>query len=69
MDEFRDSCTGKKSGKNEFGIDYIPECYRQRPPELDRSRLLSSDEREEKREKARDKIAELKAALNSQVTE
>lgn len=69
MDEFRDACLGKKSGKNEFGLDYIPEYYRQRPPELDRSKLLSSDERDKKRKDAADQLLKLKAALKGEATE
>lgn len=51
--EFRRMCLGKpKGGKNEFGLDYVPEYYR--PRVTDRSRLLSSDDREARREKARE---------------
>ena len=39
---FRNACTGK--GINEFGLDYIPECYREKK----RERLIESDENKEK---------------------
>lgn len=63
MNEFRDACLGKRKGKNEFGLDYIPEYYRARPPVLDKSRLLSSDQREEKRKVAAEQLKKLKEAL------
>jgi len=50
MPEFRDACLGR--GKNEYGLDYVPEYYR--PRVTDRSRLLSSDDREARRMKARE---------------
>lgn len=64
---FKSKCLS--SGKNEFGLDYIPEYYRQRPPELDRSKLLSSDERDKKRKDAADQLLKLKAALKGEATE
>jgi len=39
-------CKGKAI--NEFGLDYIPECYR----ETKRERLIESDENKEKHEAA-----------------
>ena len=62
-DEFRDACLGKKSGKNEFGIDYIPECYRSVQRTLDKSKLLSSDDREKRRDAVKRNISSLKDAL------
>jgi hypothetical protein len=50
LPEFRAACLG--NGRNEFGLDYTPEYYR--PVIRDRSRLLSSDDREARREKARE---------------
>jgi len=38
-EEFKKACNGRQT--NEFGLDYIPECYRQQP-ERSRDRLLSS---------------------------
>ena len=40
--EFVAMCKGK--GINEFGLDYIPECYREKK----RERLIESDENKEK---------------------
>jgi len=59
---FKSKCLGK--AKNEFGLDYIPECYRTRPPVLDASRLLSSDERDEKRRKGAEQLQALKQSLH-----
>lgn len=63
MPEFRDVCVGKRKAKNEFGLDYIPEYYRPRTPVLDKTRLLSSDQREEKRKNAAEQLKKLKEAL------
>jgi hypothetical protein len=43
---FRALCEGK--GINGFGLDYVPECYR----ETKRERLIESDENKEKHRKA-----------------
>lgn len=43
---FRAACTGK--GVNGFGLDYIPECYREKK----RERLIESDENKEAHRKA-----------------
>jgi len=40
---FRAACLGK--GLNEFGLDYVPECYREKK----RERLIESDESKEKK--------------------
>lgn len=62
--EFHNACTGKLGGKlNEYGLDYVPVYYRKQEPETDRSRLLSSDERDAKRESIQAGIADLRAAL------
>lgn len=46
MPEFQKACTGK--GINDFGLDYVPECYR----ETKRERLLESDENKAKHKAA-----------------
>lgn len=57
--EFHDSCTGKIT--DEFGIGYIPECYR----ETKRERLLESDENKAKHKKAhKSGMSGLKDILN-----
>jgi len=43
---FRAACTGK--GINGFGLDYVPECYR----ETKRENLIESDENKAKHEAA-----------------
>jgi hypothetical protein len=62
---FRKKCVG--SDVNEFGLDYIPECYREKPVILDKSRLLSSDYREKKRKKWQGHIADLKKSLRGSI--
>ena len=57
---FKSKCLGR--GVNEFGLDYIPEYYRTSPV-TDKSRLLSSDERDVKRKKASEQIRNLKLML------
>ena len=49
LPEFVAMCKGKQV--NEFGLDYVPECYR----ETKRERLLESDENKEKRKAAHGK--------------
>jgi len=46
LPEFVLMCKGKEA--NEFGLDYIPECYR----ETKRERLIESDENKEKHQVA-----------------
>jgi hypothetical protein len=59
-EEFRSACIGK--AKNGFGLDYIPECYRDEPV-IDESKLLSSDQREAAKEKHKKEWEEMKAKL------
>jgi len=61
LPEFREMCLGKK--KNEFGLNYVPECYRKQP-ERKRERLLSSDSRDAKRKELSKRICDLRALLN-----
>lgn len=56
---FREKCMGKNL--NEFGLDYVPEYYREAKTPL--TRLLSSDERDAKREANRSHIDKMKEAL------
>lgn len=60
-DEFRDCCLGKKSGMNEYGLNYTPEYYRQ--PERRREKLLSNGDRDVRRAKIAAGMADLKQAL------
>lgn len=69
LPEFRNACMGTKEGKNEYGMDYVPECYRQRPWTADKKKMLSNDQREANREKIAANIAELKRRLRRQPTE
>lgn len=62
LPEFRKACTGKK--QNGFGLDYVPECYRE-SPQHDQSRLLSSTERDAARERSRGHIAAMREALKN----
>ena len=66
LPEFRNACLGKTNGKNEFGLDYIPEYYREAKV-TDRARLLSSDERDARREKNRRHTAAMMAILKGRV--
>ena len=59
---FRNLCLGK-TGANEFGLDYIPEYHRQENRVTDRSRLLSSTDRDAQRQKNREHVATMKQAL------
>ena len=61
--EFRRVCLSEKPKINEFGLDYVPECYREYPRITDRARILSSDERNLNREKQKEKIKDLKKSL------
>lgn len=62
LPEFRAACLGK-SKLNEFGLDYVPEYHRPEARITDRTRLLSSDAREAKREGVSRAIASLRAAI------
>lgn len=59
--EFKNACKGK-TGKNEFGLDYIPECYRTKT--FEKSRLLSSDDRDKKRKSVISGISNMKKGLS-----
>jgi hypothetical protein len=61
LPEFRHACINKKPKINEYGLGYVPECYRKR--ETRRDRLLSSDDREEKRNTITQGIEGMRAAL------
>lgn len=60
LPEFRAACSGKAI--NEFGLDYVPEVYRQQPIR-EKARLLSSDERDARRAKASERIKEMRRAI------
>jgi len=60
LPEFREMCLGKQI--NEFGLDYVPACYRQQP-ERRRDRLLSSDDRDARRRKLSAGMQALRDAL------
>ena len=62
LPEFRAACLGKKSGPNEYGLDFVPEYYRQQPIS-EKAKLLSSDERDARREAVGEKISALRDAL------
>ena len=62
LPEFRNACLGKTNGKNEFGLDYIPEYHREQP-KVDRSHMLSSDQRDAKRAKNLEQVAKMREAL------
>lgn len=59
LPEFRGLCLGK--GLNEYGLTYTPECYRVSPVSHDKR--LSSDERDEMRERGRGHSAKLRESL------
>lgn len=59
-DEFKSACIGKV--KNGWGLDYIPECYRDEPV-VDKSRLLSSDQREASIEAAKAELQRMRDIL------
>ena len=62
LPEFKQLCDGKvNGGVNEYGLDYVPEYHRERI--TDKSKLLSSDEREARRDTCREKIGGLKDIL------
>lgn len=61
--EFKRVCLNEKPKVNEFGLDYVPQCYREEKRITDKSRLLSSDEREERRDGYRNHIGGLKEIL------
>ena len=60
LPEFVKMCKG--SSLNGFGLDYVPECYREAPI-VDESRLLSSDQREAAREKGKEELQRMKDIL------
>ena len=62
LPEFVAMCKGIK--KNGFGLDYVPECYRQeKRPE----RILSSDARDEHRKEVAEKgMAAIRAAMKKE---
>lgn len=68
LPEFRAMCLGEKTGPNEYGLDYVPEYYRSAPI-LDKSRLLSSDERNDRRSKMAERMAALKIELSGKKVE
>lgn len=59
--EFREACLGKRA--NEYGLDYVPEYYREENRITDRSRLLSSADRDAQRVKNREHVKAMKLAL------
>ena len=61
--EFKRICLSEKPKVNEFGLDYVPECYRESPRITDRTRILSNDARDLSREQQKEKIKELKKSL------
>lgn len=62
LPEYRAACLGKKIGLNEFGLDFVPEYYRQQPIR-EQSKLLSSDERDAQRAKAKERIKTMREAI------
>lgn len=69
MDEFRDCCTGLKSGLNEYGMACVPEYYRTPEQITDPSRLLSSGELEKKKEKRAVGMKKMRETLGGRYTE
>lgn len=64
LPEFRAACLGQPAGgKNEYGLDYVPEHLRTPPKVTDRRRILSSDERDAKRATVGPKINAMRDAL------
>ena len=55
LHEFQKACRGERSGKNEFGLDYVPE-YHRGAVIVDEGKLLSSDERDRRRKDGKSKI-------------
>lgn len=53
-------CIGKQ--KNEFGLDYVPQYYRTERI-MDKSRLLTSSEREKNRKKGEEALDKMKREL------
>lgn len=60
LPEFRNACRG--TGKNEFGLDYVPEYHRPQPIR-EQARLLSGDERDVRRAAASEKIKAMRDAI------
>lgn len=66
LPEFRDACLGKRRALNEHGLDYVPQHLRKSTAaERDPRKLLSSTERDERRQHAREHIAGLRASLSA----
>lgn len=63
-DEFRKCCLGTRNRKNDHGLDYVPQVYRG-TPQRDKSRLLSSDERDASRKEATKAFGKLVQALKA----
>lgn len=59
LQTFLAACTGRRAGKNEYGLDHVPEYYRPQPIR-DKAKLLSSDERDARRAKAKEKLDQLR---------
>ena len=66
LTEFRDACLGLKHGKNQYGLDYVPQHLR--APIRENARLLSSTERDAKREAVKGKIEEMRAAIRRETS-
>lgn len=63
LPEFRQACTGARRPENEFGLNYVPEYHRAPARTLDKSRLLSSTSRDERRKLAGRNISKLRNAI------
>ena len=61
LPEFRGACLGRKSGKNEYGLDYVPQCYR--AGTVDKAKMLPGPKTEENRQKALENIRAIKEGL------
>ena len=59
LPEFTAMCRGKK--EDPFKLGFVPEAYRK--PILDKSKLLSSDDRDERRERTREGIQAMRQKL------
>ena len=64
LPEFVAMCKGK--ALNGFGLDYVPECYREKPI-IDESRLLSSDQRDASRKSGREEVDRMKDILKGKL--
>ncbi|WP_026279089.1 hypothetical protein [Thioalkalivibrio sp. ARh3] len=61
LPEFRDACIGRKSGKNEFGLDYTPQYYR--GGTVDKAKMLPGPKTEENRARALDELSAMKRII------